>query len=55
MSSCEKKISAEVRLIHAEQMSFTEFRHFMKKEYTQLKTKQLKQSIFKSTGIYGFS
>ena len=27
---------------------------FMKKEYTQLWTKQIKQNIFKSMGIYGF-
>ena len=31
---------------------FIESRHFMKKEKTQLKTKQLKQNIFKSMGIY---
>ena len=35
--------------------SFIEFHHFMKKEKTQLKTKQRKQNIFKSMGIYGFS
>ena len=27
----------------------------MKKEQTQLKTKQLKQKVFKLMGIYGFS
>ena len=27
----------------------------MKKEWIQLKTKQLKQNIFKSMGVYGFS
>ena len=34
---------------------FKEFRRLMKKKYTQLRTKQLKQKIFKSMGIYGFS
>ena len=34
---------------------FIELDHFMKKEWKQLKTKQLKQNIFKSMGIYGFS
>ena len=33
---------------------FIEFHHFMKKEQKQLQIKQLKQNIFKSTGIYGF-
>ena len=32
---------------------FIEFHFFMKKNKTQLKTKQLKQNIFKSVGIYG--
>ena len=32
---------------------FIQFHHFVKKEQTQLKTKQLKQNIFKSIGIYG--
>ena len=41
----DKKL-VEVRLIHAEQMFFfIEFYHFMKKEQTQLKIKQLKQNI----------
>ena len=31
---------------------FIEFHHFMRKEWTQLKTKQLKQNIFKS--VIGF-
>ena len=44
-SICEKKISAEVRLIHAEQISFYKFHHFKKKQYTQLKTKQVKHDI----------
>ena len=52
---CEKKNSAEVRLIPAKQMPFYEFHHFMKKEQTQLKTKQLKENIFKSVVIYGLA
>ena len=31
-----------------------ELYHFMKKEYTQPWTKQIKQNIFKPMGIYGF-
>ena len=31
------------------------FHQFMKKDKIQLKTKQLKQNIFKSMGVYGFS
>ena len=38
-SICEKKISAEVRLIHAEQMSLHNFVNLRKKQWTQLKTK----------------
>ena len=41
----EKKISAEVRLTHAEQMSLYSFMILRKKEWTQMKTKQLKQDI----------
>ena len=41
----EKKISAEVRLIHAEQMSLYNFVILRKKQWTQKKTKQLKQDI----------
>ena len=44
-SICEKKISAEVRLIHAEQMSLYNFIVLTKKQWTQLGTDQLKQSI----------
>ena len=40
-----KKISAEVRLIHAEQMSLYNFVILRKKQWTQMKTKQLKQDI----------
>ena len=41
----EKKISTEVRLIHAEQMSLYNFVILRKKQWTQMKTKQLKQDI----------
>ena len=41
----EKTISAEVRLVHAEQMSLYNFIIFRKKQWTQRKTKQLKQDI----------
>ena len=41
----EKKISAEVRLIHAEQMSLYNFIILRKKQWTQMKIKQLKQDI----------
>ena len=34
---------------------FIEFHHFIKKEQTQLKTKQLEQNIFQSVGTYEFS
>ena len=40
----EKKISAEVRVIHAEQMSLFNF-IILKKNNRQMKTKQLKQDI----------
>ena len=41
----EKKISAEVRFIHAEQMSLYNFIILRKKQWTQMKTKKLKQDI----------
>ena len=41
----EKEISAEARLIHAEQMSLHNFIILRKKQLTQMKTKQLKQDI----------
>ena len=44
-SMCEKNISAEVRLIHAEQISLYKFHRFKKKQEIQLKTKQVKQGI----------
>ena len=40
-----KKISAEVRLIHAEQMSLYNFIILRKKQWTRMKTKQLEQDI----------
>ena len=43
----EKKYSAEVRLIHAEQMSLYNFVILRKKRWTQIKTKKLKQDILK--------
>ena len=41
----EKKISAEVRLIHAEQMSYVISSFKEKKQWTQMNSKQLKQDI----------
>ena len=41
----EKQISAEVRLIHAKQISLHKFHRFKKKQQPQLKTKQVKQDI----------
>ena len=41
----EKKISAEERLVHAEQMSLYNFIILRKKQWAQVKTKQLKQDI----------
>ena len=45
MSTYKKKNSAEVWLIHAEQMSLYNFVILRKKQWTQMKTKQLKQDI----------
>ena len=41
----EKKNSAEVRLLHEEQMSLYNFIILRKNQWTQVKTKQLKQDI----------
>ena len=41
----EKTISAEVRLIYAEQMSLYNFIILRKKQWTQMKTKELEQDI----------
>ena len=51
----EKKISAEVRVIHAEQMSLYNFIVLRKKQQTQLKTAQLKQDILNQWESMGFS
>ena len=55
-SICEKKISAEVRLIHAEQMPLYNFIILTKKQWIQTDedyTTQARQ--FKSIGMYWFS
>ena len=44
-SISEKTISTEVRLIHAEQISLYNFIILSKKQWRQMKTKQLKQDI----------
>ena len=41
----EKKIWAKARLIHAGQMLFYNFIILKKKQWTQMKTKKLKQDI----------
>ena len=51
---CEKKISAEIRLIHTEQISLNKFHRFKKKQLTQLKTKQVKQDIWNQWESMGF-
>ena len=50
----EKKISAEVWLIHAEQISLYNSIVLRKKQWTQMKTKQLKQDIFNQQESIGF-
>ena len=53
-SVCEKNISAEVRLIHAEQVTLYKFHRFKKKQQTpEDQTSQARH--FKSMGNYGFS
>ena len=50
----QEKVSAEVQLIHAEQMSLYNFIIWKKKHWAQMKPKQLKQDIlnrYKSTGF----
>ena len=51
----EKKISAEVRLIHAEQISSYNFIVLRKKQLTQLKIKQVEQDILNQWESMGFS
>ena len=50
----EKKSSAEVRLIHAEQLSLYDFIILRKQQWTQTKTKQLKQDILNQWKSIGF-
>ena len=50
----EKKISLEVRLTYAEQISLYKFHRFKKKQKTQLKTKQVKQDILNQRESMGF-
>ena len=50
----EKIISAEVRLIYAEQMSLYNFIILREKQWTQMKTKQLKQGILNQQESIGF-
>ena len=49
-----KKISAEVRLIHAEQISLYNFTILRKKQQTQLKNKQVRQDILNQWESMGF-
>ena len=51
--SVRKKFLVEARLIYAKEVSI-KFHYLMKKKKTQLKTKQLKQNIFKSMEGMGF-
>ena len=53
MSICEEKVWVSMAYSCRTNV-FIELRHFMKNELIQLKTKQIKQNIFKSMGIYGF-
>ena len=53
-STSEKKIAAEVGLIHAEQISLYKFHRFKKKQQTQLKTKQVKQDMLNQWESMGF-
>ena len=54
-SICEKKKFGRSAAYSCTTNVFIEFHHFVKKEWTQLQTKQLKQNIFTSMRIYGFS
>ena len=49
-----KKFSAEVRLIHAEQMPSYNFIILRKIQWTQVKTKQRKQDILSQLESIGF-
>ena len=50
----KKKITAEVRLIHAEQISSYNFIVLRKKQLTELKTKKVKQGILNQWESMGF-
>ena len=54
MSIYEKKISGKARLIHAEQISLYNFIILRKKQWTQMKIKQLKQDILNQWESIGF-
>ena len=54
-SICEKKKFGRSAAYSCTTNVFIEFHHFVKKEWTELQTKQLKQNIFTSMRIYGFS
>ena len=62
MSIYEKKVSTEAqcmmsiyeKLIHAEQMSLYNFIILRKKQWTHMKTKQLKQDILNQKESIGF-
>ena len=47
-------MSVEVRLIHAEQMSLYNFIILKRKQWSQIKTKQLKQDILNQKESIGF-
>ena len=53
-SICEKKISAEVRLIHAEHVSLHNFHLFKKKTIDTAEDLITGVRHFKSIGLYGF-
>ena len=53
MSICEEKVWVSMAYSCRTNV-FIELPRFMKNELIQLKTKQIKQNIFKSMGIYGF-
>ena len=54
MSICEKKISGELRPIHAEQISLYKFHRIKKRQQTQLQAKQVKQDILNQWESMGF-
>ena len=54
-SICEKKVSEEVRLIHAEQMSLYIFIILRKKTMDTDENQKTQARHFRSMGIYWFS